>query len=59
MYCASTFSSIEEAQQIDKHNFENLMWLKDKADYWIEILDKEFRMVHTTRKITKQIGLFR
>tara|TARA_R100000700_G_C3122655_1_gene111019 strand:- start:566 stop:784 length:219 start_codon:yes stop_codon:yes gene_type:complete len=59
MYCSSTFSSIEEAQQITKENFENLLWLKDRTDYWIEILDKNFKKVQTTRRVIQQIGLFK
>ncbi len=58
MYCAKSFSTIEEAKQITRQDFGNRLWLDHRKDYWLEILDKDFRLVHTTRKIVRQIGLF-
>ena len=51
--------SLEEARKVTIEDFKQNHWfLKQNPDGWLEIRDRDFAVVHTTRRVLKQISLF-
>tara|TARA_A100001515_G_C4580402_1_gene212732 strand:- start:437 stop:676 length:240 start_codon:yes stop_codon:yes gene_type:complete len=51
--------TLEEAKEITTHDFKDHWWAKLNPNGWLEIRDQDFNIIHTTREVIKQIGLFK
>tara|TARA_R100000808_G_C2114557_1_gene127619 strand:- start:674 stop:862 length:189 start_codon:yes stop_codon:yes gene_type:complete len=51
--------SLSEAKDITEQDFvSNHWWVSDRPNGWLEVRDKDFVLVYSTKKRLKQLGLF-